>query len=384
MDHDSQGAALEREPQAAQVAHPDANASVPHSIHASFPWLVFLLALLAASAAHWVALDLFSRWAQDSSMLLAVVLSFASTCVCASWLRRDHHSHPWPKTWFQHARQFLLVWLVFGAGIWFAVAAEHWLKDGPLDLQDHTRVFLLLSAAAVAGLSLWHSRLLPGFYRPRSLEPVFARLLPPGQELEALVLCVSPPNCTVKVAPFDSVAAGLVAEVVLPGGVTASLKGKSLTEDIQTISTVAAQAGPKVRWNWQQLLRAIEPHPHLRSIWLIGSPGSEGSAQALARCQKLLESYTTASINCHPEPCDFEDFNALVGAIRGLLQKPLRGIASHLVAVDITGGQKVASIAGAALTMNRELRFQYVQTNSPFEAITYQLTFDQPPSPHGH
>src|SRR5262249_52564739 len=115
------------------------------------------------------------------------LLSLAATCLFAIWLRREHHHHPWPKRARDSALQFLLVWCVFGCGIWFALSAEHWLLHGPVHL-DH-RYFLLLAGSLVIGCSFWNSRLAPGFYRPRNLRTIPAADLRPDETLEALILC---------------------------------------------------------------------------------------------------------------------------------------------------------------------------------------------------
>ena len=54
------------------------------------------------------------------------------------------------------------------------------------------------------------------------------------------------------------------------------------------------------------------------------------------------------------------------------------------VLVDVTGGQKVTSIAGAVLTLNNELRFQYVQTNRPYHTLPYDLTRRAAPNLEPH
>ena len=41
-------------------------------------------------------------------------------------------------------------------------------------------------------------------------------------------------------------------------------------------------------------------------------------------------------------------------------------------------------IAGAALTLGNELRFQYVQTRENPAVIRYDLMVEHIPSPHGH
>jgi len=39
-----------------------------------------------------------------------------------------------------------------------------------------------------------------------------------------------------------------------------------------------------------------------------------------------------------------------------------QGIAEREIIIDITGGQKTVSIAGAVVTLNKNVTFQYVQT----------------------
>jgi hypothetical protein len=368
--------------------------------HHQFPWLIFLVALVAATAGHWLALDLYHAAAVRFGGWL-VPVSFLGTSLFALWLRHAHHLHPHPRRKRDAALQFLLVWCVFGSGIWFASSLERWLLDGPLQLHARHGVFLVLSAGIVIGFSYWQSRLAPGFTRPRSLRPVLAKVLSPEHQFEALVLCVSTPNQRQLVTPSSGLPVNVHAQVFFgDGDGVAVLRGQSVQDDIKEItraaeaayedaSRKAREAGKqppafKPYWNWQQLLRAIEYHPALKEIWLVGSPGERGSFSRLEECQRFLAPYGRGIVRCLPRSVEFEDFDGLVSAIRGLLAKELRGRQPARIGVDITGGQKVASIAGAALTMNRELRIQYVQTNDPFEAVTYQLFFDNPPSPHGH
>jgi hypothetical protein len=62
-----------------------------------------------------------------------------------------------------------------------------------------------------------------------------------------------------------------------------------------------------------------------------------------------------------------------------------RGFESSRIAIDVTGGQKTASIAGAVLTLNRSTVVQYVQTEAreEIEAYIYDLRLDSPPE-FGH
>lgn len=361
---------------------------------------MFLVALVAATAGHWLALDLYHAAAHRFGGWL-IPVSLAGTSLFALALRHVHHLDPHHRRKRDAALQFLLVWCVFGSGIWFASSLEQWLLNGPLHLHERHLVFLLLSAGVVMVFSYWQSRLTPGFTRPRSLRPVLAKNLPAEHQFEALVLCVSTPNQRQAIAPDSALPADVHAQVFFGDGqAVANLAGQSVHDDIEEISRAAKaahrDASKKAQeagrqpppfepyWNWQQLLRAIEYHPALKEVWLVGSPGARGSFARLEECRRFLASYGFGRVQCLPKPVEFEDFDALVGAVRGLLVEELRAMPPARIGVDITGGQKVASIAGAALTMNQELRIQYVRTNAPCDAVTYQLFFDNPPSPHGH
>ena len=50
----------------------------------------------------------------------------------------------------------------------------------------------------------------------------------------------------------------------------------------------------------------------------------------------------------------------------------------HTLCVDITGGQKPASIAGAIATLDNRVTIQYVQTGGAKQAHTYDLVFYSP------
>lgn len=365
-----------------------------------FPWRLFLVALFAATAGHWLAAGFYHQAALRLGSWLAPG-SFAATCGFALWLRHAHHRHPHPHRKRDAALQFLLIWCVFGSAIWFSLACEHWLLEGPFHLAHYLPVFLLLAAAGVIGFSYWHHRLAPGFAPPRSLRPSPVQELPEAHRFKVLILCVSTPNREAVIHPSQALPAGIHAQVAFGEGEgTALLRGESITADIAEIQRAAKaaheeecrrakQAGKtppatKPYWNWQQLLRALEHHSNLKQVWLLGSPGARGSHSHLMDCQQILARYGRGDVHCLQEAVEFEDFNQLVRAIRRLLEAQLRAVPAAEIGVDVTGGQKVASIAGAAFTMNRELRIQYVQTNEPWDPIVYQLLFDSPPSPHGH
>ncbi len=41
--------------------------------------------------------------------------------------------------------------------------------------------------------------------------------------------------------------------------------------------------------------------------------------------------------------------------------------------IDFTGGQKVTSVVAASLTFNRRIKAQYVQTNPPWQVVSYDV-----------
>src|SRR5439155_6631715 len=71
---------------------------------------------------------------------------------------------------------------------------------------------------------------------------------------------------------------------------------------------------------------------------------------------------------------DFEHFDALSTALLNLLLHfKTQGVRESEIMVDFTGGYKVTSVVAAAVTFNREVKAQYVQTNAPYAAVSYDM-----------
>src|SRR3990172_563321 len=161
------------------------------------------------------------------------------------------------------------------------------------------------------------------------------------------------------------------------GDVSVTLEGKSLEDDIDALNELPSNR----RWNWQQLLRAITPHKNrVRRVRLVGSPGSGGSFEQLPFCAAMLARYLpNAKIVMATRPVSFEDFNELVDLIRLVIREERNaGIKAKDIVIDITGGQKTASIAAAAATFNSAVTFQYVQTSAPYDVYSYDLVWQSP------
>ena len=134
-------------------------------------------------------------------------------------------------------------------------------------------------------------------------------------------------------------------------------------------------------WNWQQLLRGLEPHLEtVRHIHLIGSAGTGGSHRQLTDCRRLLSCYVDPEKvtfhNDHPAQ-DFENFRQLADLFDRVIRqdRDTCKVADRDIAIDITGGLKPVSVAGAMATLNNDVAVQYVQTNPPKQAYLYQLLY---------
>ena len=183
-------------------------------------------------------------------------------------------------------------------------------------------------------------------------------------------------------------------------GETVCLEG-SIGPDIEKLS--------KVRPNWQQLLRAIQPHvDHLESVWIFGSsakgptlhgpaldeaaPKGEriafskqeelGSSCFIHEAAKLLRPYLRERVKIHTAasrglPLYFHDVRGLQDAIRAIAAEIDDD--SHHILIDATGGMKTTSIVGALSTMNHEGMFQYVSTSEPYEVFVVDQRIELPP-----
>lgn len=147
------------------------------------------------------------------------------------------------------------------------------------------------------------------------------------------------------------------------------------------------------RWPWQQLLRSV--NRYLASdkvtklkIVLVGSKDgppiaasttvTQGSFDQLdSHCKPLLERYkrldSRLTVETHPEPLDYEDYNTVMDSIRDRLKQECESKPDMNVFVDITGGQKITSVAAAAATIGTNGQFQYVQTNPPYDVLVSDL-----------
>lgn len=184
----------------------------------------------------------------------------------------------------------------------------------------------------------------------------------------AMILLLSKPNLRPEEDTFD------FPLTLRSTGEQATLKGDRLNEDIAELD--------KVWWNWQHLLRAILPHlSKLQHVFIIGSDGENGSQKDVEHARKVIKQYcSSADVKATEKGVDFENFYDLVECLQKTIDEYLKNeLEEDDITIDVTGGLKTASIAGAAATLNRHVRFQYITTTPPYRCWSYDIGY-QPPA----
>jgi len=168
---------------------------------------------------------------------------------------------------------------------------------------------------------------------------------------------------------------------LIPTAYNLKLQGlESLSDDLKEMEE------KKINWSWQMVLKAIAHHvgdpnePTLEKVILICSPESlEQLPQFLDIFSQYVKNtdielqilgkkdHQACLINSDNikeiQGVCFEDFNDLSDTIsRGIKLLKQAKIREKDMIIDVTGGQKVASIVAAALTFNTKIKAQYVST----------------------
>lgn len=240
---------------------------------------------------------------------------------------------------------------------WVRALAEWSAAHGQLSWIDFRIAGLVFAVSCLAATSFWLYNYRRDFAQVRSLAQS------PCSPHCSLVLLVSIPN------PEPACSDGKIQIPDKKGGYV-PLEG-TLDRDIGRLTE------SDVHWNWQQLLRGIEPHlPGLKRVCLVGS-GPDGSFGHLKTCDRILSKYLShaTAVKLHPHAVDFEDFNGLSRHLREIIreEKEAGRMRDEDIVVDITGGQKTTSIAGAGITLSTKVTFQYVQTRAPFKVHAYDV-----------
>lgn len=175
-------------------------------------------------------------------------------------------------------------------------------------------------------------------------------------------------------------------------------EGLELSGDIEAdIRQIELFKKGKPNWPWEMPIRAIRHHldAPLETVTLVCSKESVCQASLFLSICDRYECFKKLSFNmlaaedddkvsfrplitpadaCVCKGFDFESFDELTRAVWYLLRQfKDRGYRDRDIMIDITGGQKPTSIVGAAVTFNRKIKAQYIQTNDPWEVLSYDV-----------
>lgn len=179
----------------------------------------------------------------------------------------------------------------------------------------------------------------------------------------------------------------------IPEGLTLDLK--NLDADLENMVYWKSN---KPYWPWEMPFRAIREHlgqdtPETVTV-ICSNESIQQAWKFLWICRQYPEFHKIKRYFClvcrdagaellEPtsardfEDCtgwDFESFDDLSRALAGMLKKfKAWKIREEDLMIDFTGGQKVTSVVAAAMTFNRKIKAQYVQTNPDFKVFSYDV-----------
>lgn len=296
-----------------------------------------------------------------------------------------------PEFWPSVAREvkenpdlFVGICLVAAAAIslhWTATAFEnvidHFLEHGGLAVRPFFFGLLCTPLSIGLALGVWHHRHTFRELRNR----VYVRSDRTPKKCLVFFLSTQP---LLKAA--HSLPSGVVRLPATKDCPEVELAGRDPLADAEQL----VNAG--VRWNWEMLLRGLHPHlgAPLERVWIIGSADAKdpatgkpipGSFSFRDLCCQFLSRYLAHSdvARAWPQPVDFENVEKIEAALKQLIAgEAHEGRSPEDICIDITGGQKPTSVAGAIVTLNSAVTNQYVQTNGSKEAFIYDLVFVAP------
>lgn len=387
-----------------------------------FPWRYFAAAVAALCLGDWIGAFLFNGLrvafpGTDEHLGWLALVSGLALWVVFYLLLRSQRQHPRASGW-RHFWQFALALAVLITAFFMVSGVQACL---PVQWADFLRapvsslLIILISTAVFWWLDQVLGDLAQHESKPRNVRSHLQPRSPSERSsLKVLILFVSLPNKDINFSllhPANKTAtphakltgtrqtkrtltcasdcpeyakevpSSAPAEVTLQGG------RSNLKSDILAIKAAG------LRWTWQQLLRALCDHDALERVILLGScdvsvrneedtqaKSMSGTYGELKLCKQLLDGYvlrTGGQVIEHPVALDFTDFNALTAALKGIIDTQAEHYPMDQIGIDVTGGQATASIAGAAVTIDRDIAFQYVNTNEPHQTLIYDVIHDQ-------
>jgi hypothetical protein len=173
-----------------------------------------------------------------------------------------------------------------------------------------------------------------------------------------------------------------------------------LSDDLCALLVIKDQGGP--RWPWEMILRGVVHHvPRLQAVSVLCSTVSISQVHLLGhvlsqyqefrdvKFQVMLRRDSGIDLVELPSTAftrggwEFEEFDDLCNGLLELFRLlEERGVRNREITVDLTGGYKVTSVVAAAVTFNRDVMAQYVQTErkTNHQAIGYDWVIEDPQS----
>ena len=267
---------------------------------------------------------------------------------------------------------FAAVGIVLGGNLAansIAESLELWAKGENTSVSFLKVGYIIFFAAMV----VWFYKVRPILFRPRTR---FLRDIESPEKREHLVLFLS---------DLDLQRGKYIDGV--PEGIT-------LSGDIdKDISAMEAYKKSNLPWRWEMPLRAIRHHlGRLKTITIICSPESIQqvpwfgdilkkyerlhlvTVQVLAKQKNRPVTVGVSEISLAVTGWEFERFDQLSDAVDYLLKLfKEKKVPEKEIMIDFTGGQKVTSVVAAAITFNRRIEAQYVQTCDPWKVVSYDI-----------
>lgn len=215
------------------------------------------------------------------------------------------------------------------------------------------------------------------------------------EKKQHLVLFLSKLNTTHPLSDKDGVPAGITLE-------------GNFKDDLEKLVEYKERNKP-LKWEWEMPLRAVQHHvgakSKLKTITIVCSPESilqvgwfqnvlrKYGELASVKVQILVKNDNEPALvasydkSVH-EGWDFEAFDELSIALFYLLGNfRKQNIPEKEIMIDFTGGQKVTSVVAAAISFNRKIKAQYVQTSPDkqgrYNIVSYDMVLGTAETGHG-
>jgi hypothetical protein len=280
------------------------------------------------------------------------------------WCADIRHA-PWPG--------FSLVFGLILVGNWASTTILELMRSGTGLVAGLVAVFVLSGAFLIGTCVLW-------IYRHRFYPYKVVYEINECRPRKALIVLLSKSNHPLSDIP--DVAPQLLSDNDI------TLSYESLVADAQHVAelkaTTAIGSGRSQYWNWEQMMRGVGgQHEHqqrqLKEVHLIGSCGTAGSFGELEQAKEFLGRYFPAdsgvTVALHETCVNFENFGQTSEAIRTVVDDiKTRSMKDRDIAIDVTGGFKIVSIAGAAVTFqNNDLLMQYVTNGGGVKTYNIEI-----------